>query len=49
MITIKSEIKKHSITESNFQALCDYLCYNTSIEEYKKARNKLNKYFNIKD
>lgn len=48
MINRKSEVKKSKISASNFQALCDYLCYNGSIEEYKKARTKLN-HFVIED
>lgn len=45
MITKHKEVKKHTISYQNYQALCDYLVYNTDIKEYSKALNKLKIYF----
>lgn len=45
MITKCKEVKKHSISYQNYQALCDYLVYNGTVEEYSKALNKLKTYF----
>lgn len=47
MITKHKEVKKPTISYQNYQALCDYLVYNTKIEEYSKALNKLKIYFVI--
>lgn len=49
MITKLKEVKKPTISHKNYQALCDYLVYNSSIEEYSKALNKLKTYFVIED
>ena len=49
MITKHKEIKKHTITYQNYQALCDYMVYTGSIEEYSKALNKLKIYFVIEE
>lgn len=45
MITKRKEVKKPTISYQNYQALCDYLVYNTKIEEYSKALSKLKTYF----